>query len=53
VKLSLDKLQIKLTLAVDGDEWLHSKSRHIIPGKELPIDTAQEAGWASELAWIW
>jgi len=41
-----------LTAALDGCEWsaLHL-GRTLLPGKEPPVPTVQEAGWAPEPVW--
>jgi hypothetical protein len=41
-----------LTSVLDGDEWSASRLGHALaPGKEPPVPTGQEAGWAPELLW--
>jgi hypothetical protein len=40
-----------LTSALEGGEWSASRSgRALPPGKEPPVPTVQEAGWAPEPA---
>jgi len=36
---------------LDGDEWVASCSSHLLPGKESPVSTGWEAGWAPRLVW--
>jgi hypothetical protein len=39
-----------MTSALDGSEWSVSRSgRTLTPGKGLPVQIVQEAGWAPEL----
>jgi hypothetical protein len=41
-----------LTSALEGGEWSASRSgRALPPGKESPVPTVQEAGWAPEPVW--
>jgi hypothetical protein len=41
-----------LTSALEGGEWSASRpGRDLPPGKEPPVPTVQEAGWAPELVW--
>jgi hypothetical protein len=41
-----------LTSALEGDEWSASRpGRALPPGKEPPVPTVQEAGWAPEPVW--
>jgi hypothetical protein len=41
-----------LTSAPEGGEWSASRSsRPLPPGKEPPVPTVQEAGWAPEPVW--
>jgi hypothetical protein len=41
-----------LTSALDGSEWSASRpGRALPPGKEPPVPTVQEAGWAPEPVW--
>jgi hypothetical protein len=40
------------TSALDGSEWLASRSgRALPPGKEPPVPIVQEDGWAPEPVW--
>jgi hypothetical protein len=42
-----------LTSALEGGEWSASRSgRALPPGKEPPVPTVQEAGWAPEPVWM-
>jgi hypothetical protein len=41
-----------LTSALEGGEWSASRpGRALPPGKEPPVPTVQEAGWAPEPVW--
>jgi hypothetical protein len=41
-----------LTSALEGGEWPASRpGRALPPGKEPPVPTVQEAGWAPEPVW--
>jgi hypothetical protein len=41
-----------LTSALEGGEWSAPRSgRPLPPGKEPPVPTVQEAGWAPEPVW--
>jgi hypothetical protein len=41
-----------LTTALEGGEWSASRpGRALPPGKEPPVPTVQEAGWAPEPVW--
>jgi hypothetical protein len=41
-----------LTAALEGGEWSAARSgRALPPGKEPPVPTVQEAGWAPEPVW--
>jgi hypothetical protein len=41
-----------LTSALEGGEWSASRpDRALPPGKEPPVPTVQEAGWAPEPVW--
>jgi hypothetical protein len=41
-----------LSLALEGGEWSASRpGRALPPGKEPPVPTVQEAGWAPEPVW--
>jgi hypothetical protein len=41
-----------LTSALEGGEWSASRpGRPLLPGKEPPVPTVQEAGWAPEAVW--
>jgi hypothetical protein len=41
-----------LTSAPEGGEWSASRpGRALPPGKEPPVPTVQEAGWAPEPVW--
>jgi hypothetical protein len=41
-----------LTPALEGGEWSASRlGRALPPGKEPPVPTVQEAGWAPEPVW--
>jgi hypothetical protein len=41
-----------LTSALGGGEWSASRpGRALHPGKEPPVPTVQEAGWAPEPVW--
>jgi hypothetical protein len=41
-----------LTLALEGGEWSATcPDRALPPGKEPPVPTVQEAGWAPEPVW--
>jgi hypothetical protein len=41
-----------LTSALEGGEWSASRpGRALAPGKEPPVPTVQEAGWAPEAVW--
>jgi hypothetical protein len=41
-----------LTSALEGGEWSASRPGHALPaGKEPPVPTVQEAGWAPEPVW--
>jgi hypothetical protein len=41
-----------MTSALDGGEWSVScPGCALPPGKESPVPTGQEAGWASEKVW--
>jgi hypothetical protein len=43
---------IFLTLALEGGDWSASRpGRALPPRKELPVPSAQEAGWAPEPVW--
>jgi hypothetical protein len=42
-----------LTSALEGGEWSASRpARALPPGKEPPVPTVQEAGWAPEQVWM-
>jgi hypothetical protein len=42
-----------LTPALEGGEWSASRPGHALPlGKEPPVPTVQEAGWAPEPVWM-
>jgi hypothetical protein len=41
-----------LTSALEGSEWSASRpGRALPPGREPPVPTVQEAGWAPEPVW--
>jgi hypothetical protein len=41
-----------VTSALEGGEWSASRpGRALLPGKEPPVPTVQEAGWAPEPVW--
>jgi hypothetical protein len=41
-----------LTSALEGGEWSASRpGRTLPPGKEPPVPTVQEAGWAPQPVW--
>jgi hypothetical protein len=41
-----------LISALDGGEWSASRRSHALPpGKEPPVPTVEEAGWAPEPVW--
>ena len=41
-----------LTLAVDGGNWLASRSGRFVLGERTVIPTEQEARWAPEQVWM-